>query len=97
MTWIAVATPSFTSISEVDEVLSQLDGPPEGMEARYIGTTEDGKLRVVSVWQSKAHADRFFTEKLGPAVARALGPEPVGAADLVGIDVERTYLAQPVG
>ncbi|MEA2686464.1 MAG: hypothetical protein QOE93_1659, partial [Actinomycetota bacterium] len=55
-----------------------------------------GKLRVVSVWQSKSHAERFITQKLGPAVARALGPEPVGAAELTGIDVERTYVAQPV-
>jgi len=96
MSWITVATPSFASITQIDAVLSQLDGPPEGMEARYIGTADDGKLRVVSVWQSKDHAQRFLTEKLGPAVARALGPEPVGAADLLGINVERTYLADRV-
>lgn len=96
MTWITVATPSFASLSQIDAVLTQLDGPPDGMEARYIGTADDGKLRVVSVWQSKAHADRFLSEKLGPAVAKALGPEPVGAADLTGIAVERTYVAQPV-
>ena len=77
MTWITVATPSFASIEQIDSVLAQLDGPPDGMEARYIGTAADGTLRVVSLWQSKEHADRFFAEKLGPAVAKALGPEPV--------------------
>ncbi|HEX7276923.1 MAG TPA: hypothetical protein VF244_06065 [Acidimicrobiales bacterium] len=96
MTWITVATPSFASLTQVDAVLTQLDGPPDGMEARYIGTADDGKLRVVSVWHSKAHADRFLTEKLGPAVAKALGPEPVGVADITGIEVARTYVAQPV-
>jgi hypothetical protein len=96
MTWITVATPSFASLEQVDAVLAQLDKAPDGMEARYIGTAEDGKLRVVSLWRSKAHAARFFTEKLGPAVARALGPEPVGASDLVGIEIERSYVSEPV-
>ena len=96
MQWITVATPSFASLEQVDGVIAQLDGPPEGMEARYIGTTSDGRLRVVSLWESKAHADRFLAEKLGPAVARALGPEPNGASELIGIDVARSYIRQPV-
>lgn len=91
MTWITVATPSFASIEQVDAVLVQLDAP-DGMVSRYIGTADDGQLRVVSLWQSKAHADRFFAEKLGPAVATALGPEPVGASDLLGIEIERSYV-----
>ena len=66
------------------------------MEARYIGTTSDGELRIVSLWESKVHADRFFAEKLGPAVAKALGPEAGGVSELVGIDVARSYLRQPV-
>ena len=94
---ITVATPSFASLDQVDAVIAQLDGPPEGMHARYIGTTEDGDLRVVSLWESKAHAERFLTEKLGPAVAKALGPEPKGASELVIIDVARTYEREPVG
>lgn len=96
MQWITVATPSFASIEQVDEVLTHLDDAPDGMEARYIGTASDGTLRVVSLWQSKAHAERFLAEKLGPALAKALGPEPVGVSDIVGIDVQRRYVAQPV-
>ena len=94
--WITVATPSFTSLEEVDAVLAGLDGPPEGMEARYIGTTPNGELRVVGVWESKAHAERFFAEKLGPTIAKVLGPEPNGASELVGIDVARRYVREPV-
>ena len=96
MAWITVATPPFASIEQVDAVLAQLDGAPDGMEERYIGTAEDGTLRVVSLWQSKAHAERFFAEKLGPALAKALGPEPVGASEILGIDVQRSYVRQPV-
>ena len=54
------------------------------------------RLRVVTLWESKAHADRFFAETLGPALAKALGPEPVGAPEIIGIDVARSYVRQPV-
>ena len=95
MAWITVATPSFASIEQIDAVLAQLDGVPDGEEEHHIGTADDGTLRVVALWQSKAHAERFFAEKLGPAVAKALGPEPVGASEILGIDVQRSYVRQP--
>ena len=53
MAWITVATPPFASIEQVDAVLAHLDGAPDGMEERYIGTADDGELRGVSLWQSK--------------------------------------------
>ena len=93
--WIAVATPPFRAIEQFDAVMAQIGTEPEGLEARYVGTT-GGQLRVVTVWESKAQADRFFTERLGPALAKALGPEPVGAPEVVGIDVARSYVREPV-
>lgn len=57
------------------------------MTARYVGTATDGKLRVMTLWDTKDHADRFFAQSLGPALARALGPEPVGRPGVYGIDV----------
>ncbi len=95
MQWIAVATPPFRSIEQFDAVLAQLGGEPDGLEARYAGTA-DGTLRVVTLWESKAHADRFFAETLGPALAKVLGPEPAGAPEVVGIDVVRSYVREPV-
>jgi hypothetical protein len=97
MQWITVATSPVTSIEQFDTVLTQVGGNPDGLAARYAGTGQDGKVRVVTLWESKAHADRFFAETLGPALARALGPEPVGAPEVVGIDVARSYVHQPVG
>ncbi len=96
MQWIVVAKPPFQSIEQVDGILAQLGGEPEGLEARYVGTA-DGRPRIVTVWESKAHADRFFTETLGPVLARVLGPEPVGAPEMIGIEVARAYVRQPVG
>jgi hypothetical protein len=96
MTWITVATPPFASIEQVDAALAQLDGAPDGLEARYIGAAGDGTLRVVSLWQSKAHADRFFAEQLGPVLAKVLGPEPLGASNVLGMDVQRSYVSESV-
>ena len=95
--WITVATPPFRSIEGFDQVVAQVGDRPDGMLSRYAGTTEDGSLRVVSVWESKAHADRFMTEELGPALATVLGPEPAGVPQALGIDVARTYTPQAVG
>ncbi|CAN5178436.1 hypothetical protein BH20ACT5_BH20ACT5_10900 [soil metagenome] len=94
--YITVATPPLESIDQFDKVTSQMAGAPDGLEARYAGTL-DGKLRVVTLWESKAHADRFFANTLGPALARALGPEPVGKPEVFGIEIARSYVRQPVG
>ncbi len=97
MQWITVATPPLESVEQFDTVLRGQAAEPDGLQARYVGTTEDGALRIVTVWESKAHADHFFTQTLGPALAKALGPEPVGKPELVGIAVARAYSRQPVG
>jgi hypothetical protein len=95
--WISVGTPPFSSLDQIDAVLSELEAPPDGLEARYVGTTPDGEVRIVSLWESQAHAERFFADTLGPTIARVHGPEWVGASELVGIDVARSYVRQPVG
>jgi hypothetical protein len=95
--WITVATPPFRSIEQFDEVVAQFDDRPEGMQARYAGTAEDGSLRVISLWESKAHADRFMTERLAPALAAVLGPEPGGAPQALGLEVARSYTPEAVG
>lgn len=95
MSWITVATPPLASIEQFDKVVASFDGAPEGMQARYAGTS-DGKLQVVTLWESKAHADRFFAEILGPTLATVLGPEPVGTPTMIGIDVARSYVREPV-
>ena len=95
--WISVGTPPVSSLEEIEAVLSELDGPPDGLEARYVGTTPDGGFRIVSLWESQAHADRFFAERLGPIIARVRGPESVGAGQVLGIDVARSYVRQVVG
>ena len=96
MQWMTVATPPFGSVEQFDKVREAQGGEPDGLQARYVGRSEDGKVRIVTLWQSKAHADRFFTETLGPALATALGPEPVGTPEVYGIEVARSYVREPV-
>ncbi len=97
MQWITVATPPFTSLEQFDAVRANQGGEPDGLEARYVGTTDGGQLRIVTLWESKEHADRFFADRLGPALAKALGPEPVGKPEVVGIEVARSYSREAVG
>jgi hypothetical protein len=96
MQWIAVATPPFGSIEQFDQVMDHLGPEPEGLEARYVGTSSEG-LRVITLWESKAHADKFFAERLGPALTKVLGPEPAGTPQVLGVEVARSYQRQPVG
>jgi hypothetical protein len=96
MKWMTIGTPPFDSIETLDRIRGELDATQYGLEASYAGTAEDGTLRVVTVWESKEHADRFFTEVLGPTLARVLAPEPVGAQQVVGVQVERISTANPV-
>jgi hypothetical protein len=97
MQWMTVATPPLESVEQFDALIQGQTAEPDGLHARYVGTTESGELRVVAVWESKAHADHFFTQTLGPALAKALGPEPVGNPEVVGIAVARADTGQPVG
>jgi hypothetical protein len=90
MQWIAVATPPYDTIDQFDRVMDHLGAEADGLEARYVGASADG-LRIVMLWESKEHADHFFAERLGPALAKALGPEPAGTPTVVGIDVARSY------
>jgi hypothetical protein len=95
MQWITVGAPPFR-IEQYDQVFAQLDEQPDGLETRYVGTDDDGKVRIVAVWESKEHADRFFAETRGPLLAQALGSEPVGRPDVMGIEVAHRYVREPV-
>jgi hypothetical protein len=65
-----------------------------GAIARFAGETEGG-LRVISVWESKADADRFFAECLGPVFAELLGPDRVQRPQVSELDVQEWWVASP--
>ena len=73
MTWIAIATPPFTSIETFDAVHSRFGDEPAGLEARYVGSV-DGELRVVMVWASKAARRPLLRPHARPGPGRSARP-----------------------
>lgn len=64
---------------------------PDGLLARYAGTSEDGFV-VTAVWTSQAAWARFATELLGPAV-RATNPPGNGTARTVEYEAVDEFVA----
>lgn len=64
-----------TTTDDYDRISEELNFPadwPEGLIAH--GSADiDGRLRVVDVWESSGHFDRYVESKLGPAIGRTLG------------------------
>jgi hypothetical protein len=62
-------------LDDYDSVCETLNFPadwPDGLLAH--GSAEiSGHLRVVDVWESSGHFDRFVDERLGKAIGEALG------------------------
>lgn len=92
--WLTIATPPIRSLDKLDQVMGA--AVPDGLRARY--ACQDGdEFRVIAVWESKDHADRFFREVLGPVLARVLGPEPAGAPAMTGMEVLREFIPAVAG
>ncbi|NUT53467.1 MAG: hypothetical protein HOV94_40200 [Saccharothrix sp.] len=92
--WLTIATPPTQSLEKLDQTLGAAS--PDGLRARY-ACQADGEFRIIAVWESKDHADRFFREVLGPILARVLGPEPSGAPVVTGMEVLREFIPATAG
>lgn len=92
--WLTIATPPTKSLDHLDQVMGAAS--PDGLRARY-ACRADGEFRIIAVWDSEEHADRFFREVLGPILARVLGPEPSGAPAVSGMEVLREFIPVTAG
>jgi hypothetical protein len=64
--------------------------PAEGLVSEAAGLAE-GRLYVITVWDSKAQYERFVTERLIPAFGAAgVRPGPTTVTD-VDVDVDTLY------
>ena len=97
MAHMTIAKPPLKSIDAFRKVMAAVGDEPDGLQARYVGTTDDGSVRVVAIWESQAHAQRFLTEKLAPAFTKALGPEPHGLPEVIHVELADTYNRELVG
>ena len=75
MTYVQIIQNTEADMAKFRDVEAALDvKEPDGLLARYVG--EDGGLAIVTVWDSKAHSDRFFAEHLGSALRAVIGDAP---------------------
>ncbi|MCE5291185.1 MAG: hypothetical protein LLG14_18385 [Nocardiaceae bacterium] len=95
MSYIFIMDSPAGSIENMERILSEVGEEPEGLAARYAGMV-DGQLKVIGIWDSKEQADRFFAERLGPAMAKILRAEGRTFAapkppPMIGIEVAHSY------
>jgi hypothetical protein len=59
----------------VNEKMGVRDNPPDGLIFHSAGEGPNG-FRIVDVWESQDHFNRFMEERLGPAIAEVTGMQP---------------------
>jgi quinol monooxygenase YgiN len=57
----------------VNEKLNAQGDQPTGLIFHAAGQGEDGRWRIIEVWESRADFDRFNEERLTPAIAEVSG------------------------
>ena len=77
MTYVHITRSQGQTVADYESVLRALGGEPiRGRVSHHVGET-DGSLCIVDVWDSRADADRFATERLFPAFqAAGVHPQP---------------------
>ena len=53
------------------------DGPPDGLIV-HTAVENNGRPKIIDVWESEEHADRFGQERLGPLFQEIAGAEVGG-------------------
>jgi hypothetical protein len=64
--------------AEYDAVISRLrfhDDPPPGLIMHTAAVGDDGCMRIVDVWESRAAHEHFAERRLDPAILAVLGRE----------------------
>ena len=92
MSYLTIARPAFGTLEGFQKIMGERgigQGEPEGLQARYVADVGDG-IRVVAIWTSKQHADKFLEERLAPALATAFD-EPQGRPEVLQGEVANSY------
>jgi hypothetical protein len=92
MSYLTIAKPPYNTLEGFQKLMSERGigrREPEGLQARYVAEVGDG-IRVVAVWESKQHADRFLEERLAPALATVFD-EPQGRPEVLQGEVANSY------
>jgi hypothetical protein len=71
---------------QVSETLDTEGNPPDGLIV-HTASEVDGKLKIVDVWESQEHAERFGRERLGPAIMEVAGDQVGGPPEPDQIEI----------
>ena len=61
---------------QYDAVNAELDAmgdPPSGLQVHAAGEADDGRMRIIEVWDSRDSFERFNEGRLTPAIAKVTG------------------------
>jgi hypothetical protein len=67
------STPTYDG---VQAELNVEQDPPEGLVLHSAGFGEDGVFRIYEVWETREQAEKFFEERIMPAVNKVTDGEP---------------------
>jgi hypothetical protein len=66
---------------QVNDRVNPPGNPPDGLVFHSAGPSPDGGWRIVDVWESRDHFDRFFGSRVMAAVAELIGEEALAQGD----------------
>jgi|SRR5919198_5063839 quinol monooxygenase YgiN len=58
---------------QVNEKLNAQGDPPSGLRFHAAGRADDGRIRIIEVWDSRADFDQFNEQRLTPAISEVSG------------------------
>ena len=97
MAYIHIARTGGRTIEDFRMVSEKVEPPRviDGLLVQAAGSDDNG-LHVVTVWQSKAHADRYEAEQLFPAFqALGIASDIVENTVFTSYEVDDLYIASP--
>ena len=80
MAIVRIVSPREITWDLYNQVQAKLDAegdPPEGLIV-HTAVDNDGRPRIIDIWESEEHAERFGQERLGPAIMEIAGDQVGG-------------------
>jgi hypothetical protein len=97
MAWVLIQKAQEATWADYERVAQAIgvdENPPEGLILHAAGE-EDGKWRMVTVWESQAAHDRFRDERILPAVRATMGDAAIDAGPPPEESFEVKHIVKP--
>ena len=85
---------SEATVDNYDQINARMDvnnNPPDGLIVHTAGEKEGGGVRIVDVWESLDHYNRFREERLMEAVTAVMG-EPTGPPEMTTYELHNVLI-----